>query len=458
MQNAVENAVKTTDLFNISTPLLIACSGGRDSMALLWAFQKSRFSKIEVAHCNFHLRGEESDGDEDFIRTYCQNSDIPFHSVQFDTKSFSKKEGVSTQMAARTLRYEWLENIRKERNLHLIVVAHHQDDQAETVLLQLIQGTGIHGLKGMSAKNDKIVRPLLKVSREAINEYVTTLEIPYREDSSNSSTDYKRNFIRHEISPLLEKINSNYLQELSDFSQRMQESAFLFNEQVEKIRKKVLVPWKEGHQLYLTYLLNHPACNTLFHEMLTPFGLGKEQIKELLQTAKGLKKENASGQTFYSATHRMIMDKKSLFILPLENELTSLLTYNKWPNQIIFNEYKIDVRLQPVSKVNMHQSSRHAYLDADKIEFPIQIRFPETGDYFYPFGLGKAKNSEKAGKKKLSKFFKDIKLSVAERERIPLIKSGEKVLWIVNHRTDDRFKVTENTKNVVALLITKGYE
>ncbi len=458
MLDNVKNALISSNLFNKSTSLLIACSGGRDSMALLHAFVSAEFSKIEVAHCNFQLRNEESDGDEIFIRDYCQKHNIPFHTVRFETSVFAKENSVSTQMAARTLRYEWLETVRKERQLHLIAVAHHQDDQVETILLQLIQGTGIHGLKGMLAKNDKIVRPFLNISRQEINQYVEENKISYREDSSNNSTYYKRNFVRHEISPLLKKINSNYLQELSEFSQRMQESEFLFNEQVEKIRKKVLVPWKEGYQLYLTYLLNHPACNTLFHEMLTPFGLGKEQIKELLLTAKGLKKENASGQTFYSGTHRMIMDKKSLFILPLENELTSLLTYDKWPNQIIFNDYKIDVRLQPVSKVNMHQSSRHAYLDADKINFPIQIRFPETGDYFYPFGLGKAKNAEKAGKKKLSKFFKDIKLSVAERERIPVIKSGERILWIVNHRIDDRYKVTESTKNVVVLLITKGYE
>lgn len=458
MLDIAKKALTSSRLFNKSTPLLIACSGGRDSMALLQAFILADFSQIEVAHCNFQLRDEESDGDEIFLQDFCKKLNIPFHTIRFETSSFAKENGVSTQMAARTLRYEWLEKIRKENNLHLIVTAHHQDDLAETILLQLIQGTGIHGLKGMQAKNDKIVRPLLHISREEINQYIDQHEIPFREDSSNNSTYYKRNFIRHEISPLLQKINSKYLQELSDFSQRMQETEFLFNEQVNKIRKKVLADWKEGHQLYLTYLLNHPACDTLFHEILTPFGLSKEQIKELLLTAKGLKKENASGQTFYSATHRMVMDKKSLFILPLENELTSLVTYDKWPNQIIFNEYKIDVRLQPISKVNMHQSSRHAYLDADKIDFPIQIRYPETGDYFYPFGLGKAKNSEKAGKKKLSKFFKDIKLSVAERERTPVIKSGEKVIWVVNHRIDDRFKVTEATKNVVVLLITKGYE
>lgn len=458
MQIELEKAILSSKNLHPKTPLLVACSGGRDSMALLYALQKLQFQHIEVGHCNFQLRGQEADEDQKHVEDFCAKHQLSFHTIRFDTKQKAQEAGVSTQMIARSLRYEWLEKIRKESNLHFIVVAHHQDDQVETILLQLIQGTGIHGLKGMQAKNDKIVRPLLEVSREQINEYVQINGIAFRDDSSNDSTYYKRNFIRHEIAPLLSKINTNYLQELSDFGQRMAETEFLFNEQVQKIRKKVLKDWKEGHQLYFEYLLQHPACDTLFHELLTPFGLSKDQIKEVLQTVKGLKKKNPSGQTFYSEQYRFILDKKSIFILPQAVEISSIQTYDQWPGQIIFNELKIDVRLQPIAKVNMHQSPRHAYLDADKIDFPIQIRYPETGDYFYPFGLGKAKNPEKAGKKKLSKFFKDIKLSVAERERTPVIKSGEKVLWVVNHRIDDRFKVTENTKNVVVLLITKGYE
>jgi tRNA(Ile)-lysidine synthase len=456
MQELIENTLLSSDLFNKSTPLLIASSGGRDSMALLYGLIKSGFTNIEVAHCNFQLRGDESKEDQLFIQEYCLKNKIPFHTIRFDTKSVAKEKGVSTQMIARQLRYDWFEKIRLENNLHLIVVAHHQDDQLETVLLNLIQGTGIHGLKGMLAKNDKIVRPLLKISRETINHYIEENHIPYREDSSNSSIDYKRNFIRHEISPLLRKINTNYLHEISDFSKRMAESALLFDEQIQKIRKKVLNPWKEGHQLFTNYILLHPACDTIFHEILSPFGLSKDQIQEILLTTKGLKKKNASGQTFYSEKFRFIMDKKSLFILPIENEIQSFITYEKWPNQIIFNEYKITVRLQPINKVNIHTADKYAYLDADKIHFPIQVKYPETGDYFYPFGLGKAKNPEKAGKKKLSKYFKDEHISVAERERVPILKSSEKVVSILGHRIDDRFKITESTKNVVVLVITKS--
>lgn len=453
MQHSIENILINSDLFNKNTPLLIASSGGRDSMALLFGLIQSGFNHLEVAHCNFQLRKKESDKDELFIQDYCHKNNIPFHTIRFETKKVAKDKGISTQMAARDLRYGWLEKIRKEYELHLIVAAHHQDDQLETVLLNLIQGTGIHGLKGMMAKNYKIVRPLLQISRTQINQYIEQNNIPYREDSSNSSTDYKRNFIRHEITSLLGKINSNYLQEISDFSKRMAESAVLFDEQIQKIRKKVLVPWKEGYQLFINYILLHPACDTIFHEILSPFGLTRDQIQEILLTAKGLKKKNASGQTFYSEHFRFVMDKKSLFILPKENEIQSLITYDKWPNQIIFNEYKIEVRLQPIAKVNLKKSERYAYLDADKIHFPIQIKYPETGDYFYPFGMGKAKNPEKAGKKKLSKYFKDEHISVAERERIPILKSDEKIVSLIGLRIDDRFKITESTENVVVLVI-----
>ena len=172
MLHSIENTLITSDLFNKSTPLLIANSGGRDSMTLLFGLIQSGFTHLEVAHCNFLLRGEESDGDQLFVQNFCIENKIPFHTIGFDTKKTAKEKGISTQMAARHLRYEWLEKIRLEQKLHLIVVAHHQDDQVETILLNLIQGTGIHGLKGMLAKNDKIVRPLLKISRTTINQYI----------------------------------------------------------------------------------------------------------------------------------------------------------------------------------------------------------------------------------------------------------------------------------------------
>lgn len=456
MSNPIEKTLLDSNLFNKSTPLLIACSGGRDSMVLVSALIQCGFNNIHVAHCNFKLRAEESDKDQAFVKDYCAKNNIIFHTIDFETSIYAKKKGISTQMAARGLRYKWLEDIRLEHQLHLIVSAHHRDDQVETVLLQLIQGTGIRGLKGMLHKNDKVIRPFLSISREEINQFAHDYKIPYRDDSSNESNNYKRNFIRNEISPLLKEININYSQEIYEFSQRMQESIVIFDAQIDEIRKKVLKPWKEGYQLYFTYLLHHPACDTLFYELLSPFNLNKEQIKEIVSNAKGLKKKNASGQNFYSQSHRLVMDRKSIFILPLDTTLTSLIAYNKWPSKIIFNEYKIDVSLKPINKTHLKKSSRFAYIDADKVDLPILIRYSEAGDYFYPYGMGKQQNPDKVGKKKLSKYFKDEKISLAERERTPIILSGQRVIWLVNHRIDDRYKVTDATQNVVQLSIQKS--
>lgn len=425
-------------------------------MTLLFALIRQGVENIHAAHCNFQLRGEESDGDQLMVQNFCRDKGIPFHTVRFETEKYAKEQKISTQMAARELRYEWLEKIRRENGLHLIAVAHHKDDQTETILLQMIQGTGLKGLKGMLPKNGKIVRPLLNVSREEINAYVAQNDIPYREDSSNFSTDYKRNFIRKKISPLIEQLNPNYLQEFSDFAQRMHESFFLFNEQVNKIRKNVLADWKEGFCFYYTSLTEHPSRDTLFFELLSPFGLNRYQVKEIVLNVTGHKRKNISGQTFYSESHRFIMAKKSIYILPINADLTSMLTFDKWPGQIVFNEYRIAVDIKPVNKVNLKKSARFAYLDADKIDFPVLIRYLENADYFYPFGLGKAQNPNKTGKKKLSKFFKDENISLAERERVPLIFSKDRLLWVVGYRIDDRFKITEKTKRVVQLTIHKG--
>lgn len=453
MLENLQSYIKTHVLFQNKTPILVACSGGMDSMCLLSLLLEAKYENISVAHCNFGLRAEESDGDEIFVKEFCSKHQLPFHSIRFDTLEFANTHQISTQMAARQLRYEWLEKVRKEIGAHQIVTAHHADDQAETILFNIIQGTGIRGLKGMLPKKGVIVRPMLNIERAAIQEYVLLNQIPFREDSSNASTKYKRNFIRHEIMPLLTRLNPATQRTLGEFSQKMIESEFLMLKEVERIRKKTLLPWKNGFRLLTTYLLEHPASNTLFFELLTPFGFSADQVNEILKTLSGTKSNSLSGQQFLSETHRIIADKKAVYILTLKNEKTEILQFEKWPGQIIFNEYKIDVRQQPIHEVNMQRNTRYAYFDAEKIDFPITIRYAQTADYFYP--LGKAKNSEKPGKKKLSKFFKDIKLPLAEREFTPVLFFGEKLAWVIGHRTDERFKISETTKNVVCLVITK---
>lgn len=451
MLKQISSLLETGKLFNRHTPLLLACSGGRDSMALLDVLLAAGCTHLEVAHVNFKLRGEESDGDEAMVQAFCKQYQLPFHVAHFETQKYAVTNGLSIQMAARTLRYDWLEQKRKERKLHLIVTAHHQDDQAETILFNILQGTGLEGLKGMTQKNGVVIRPLLHISRKEIDTYIDQRGISYRDDSSNDSTYYKRNFIRLEVMPLLEQINPSVKATLDNFGERMRQTNSLFQEQVERIRKKVLQPWKDGHRLYLTYILQHPSTETLLYEMLKDFGVSSKQSMDIMQTLSGKKQQNASGQVFLTAEYRLITDDRSVFILPLVTERTQRMVWDTMPARMVFNEYDITCRKVPMQELNMKSSARYAYLDAAKLNMPLLIRYPETGDYFYPMGLGKAQNAEKPGKKKLSKFFKDIKLSVAERERTPLLFNGEQLVWVIGQRIDDRFKVTEHTKDVWVL-------
>lgn len=420
-------------------------------MALLDVLLTADCTRLEVAHVNFKLRGEESDGDETFVQAYCQQKQLPFHVAHFDTRQYAEDNGLSIQMAARALRYDWLEHVRKAQQLHLIATAHHQDDQAETILFQILQGTGLEGLKGMTSKNGAIIRPLLHVSRKEIEAYILEKGLQYRDDSSNDSTYYKRNFIRHEVMPLLEQINPSIKATLDNFGERMRQTNILFQEQVDRIRRKMLQPWKDGHRLYLTYILQHPSADTLLFELLKDFGVSSKQSADIMQTLTGKKQQNASGQVFLTADYRLITDDRSVFILPLVTERTQRLVWEIMPSKMVFNEYELSCRKVPIQELNMKTSARYAYLDAAKLNKPLMIRYPETGDYFYPMGMGKAQNVEKPGKKKLSKFFKDIKLSVAERELTPVLFCGEQLVWVIGHRIDDRFKVTDNTKEVWVL-------
>jgi tRNA(Ile)-lysidine synthase len=456
MTHPLSKALQQAAIINKGTPLLLACSGGRDSMSLLHLLIKEGYQNLSVAHCNFKLRAEESEGDQKLVETYCEGHGIPFYCQSFETKEHAQLKGISIQMAARELRYEWLESLRKELNLDLILTAHHADDLAETILFQLTQGTGVAGMKGMTQKNEAIFRPLLYVSGEDIRAYAEQHQVPYREDSSNASTKYKRNFIRHEIVPKLQSINPQFVEELSAFSRRMADTEVLMQEQIKRIRSKALEPWKQGYRLHLRYLLQHPAWKTLLFELLHPFGCSSGMVEEIQALCRGEKKENASGQCFITNSHRLVFDEKSVYILPLDAVREEVLHFDQWPHQIVFNEFKIDVRRQPIHEVNIKQHPRYAYLDAATIQHPISLRYPKTGDYFYPFGMGKIKSPEKAGKKKLSKFFKDIKLPVAEREATPLLFSGDKLAWVVGQRTDDRFKINDATREVICLVITRS--
>jgi tRNA(Ile)-lysidine synthase len=445
MQQKIQTYINNHNLANSGTTLLVACSGGVDSMVLVDVLIKLNF-KIAIAHCNFQLRGKESDEDEKFIQQFVSQNNIPFHVIKFDTKAYKQQHDVSTQMAARTLRYEWFEKVRKENGYHCIATAHHLDDQFETILLNITKGTGIKGLTGISLKNGFVVRPFLGISKQEILEYAKQNNIVFREDSSNASDDYQRNLIRHQVVPQLQKINPSLHASMVDFIDRMNDYETLTNQQVEVIKKKCYSEKNGIAEIKLGFIKTQKAGQTILFHLLKEFGFNSDAVKNVLDV-------NETGKQFFSESHRVVTDRKSLFIVPKNVERENYLSFDSFPKQIVFNNYKMQCTLVPIQELNIKPSDRYAYFDADKMEFPLLFRYYKEGDYFYPFGMSKPKTPGKAGKKKLSKYFKDEKFSLLDKENTAVLFSGEKLIWLVGHRIDDRFKVTEKTNSVLKVLI-----
>jgi tRNA(Ile)-lysidine synthase len=371
---------------------------------------------------------------------------IPFYTIKFDTKGYKQNKDVSTQMAARELRYNWFEQIRKENHYHSIAVAHHLDDQLETVLLNITKGTGIRGLTGMQPKNGYIIRPLLEISKQKILDYAKENNVAFREDSSNASDDYQRNLIRHQVVPQLQKINPSLHNSMIDFIDRMNDYETLTNQQIEVIKKKCYSEKNGIAEIKMGFIKAHKAGQTILFHLLKDFGYNSDVVQNIFDVKE-------TGKQFFSETHRVVTDRKSLFIVPKNVERENYLSFVQLPNQIVFNNYKIQCSIVAVQELNIKPSNRYAYFDADKIEFPLLIRYYKEGDYFYPFGMSKPKTPEKVGKKKLSKYFKDEKFSLLDKENTAVLFSGEKLIWLLGHRIDDRYKVTEKTKSVLKMVI-----
>jgi len=445
MIDKFEQYIAKNNLFNKGTPLLIACSGGVDSMVLLDILQKLEYN-ILVAHCNFKLRGAESDADTAFVKKYCEENNIKYFIKEFDTTKYKKEHKISTQVAARNLRYEWFEQIRIENKIHFIVTAHHADDQLETILLNFAKGTGLNGLIGIKAKNNFIVRPMLQISKAEILNYATENKIEFREDSSNESIDYTRNKIRHQILPILNEINSSIVYNIDDFSQRMKDISLLLETQIKQIKKKCWTEKDGVVYVKINYIKNHSSRDTVLYYLLKDFGFTNDVLNNVVNH------KNISAQ-FFSDTHRMIIARNELIISSISEVKNNILCFDKIPNQIIFNNFTIQCSLVPIEKLNLKENKNYAYLDVDCIDFPIVVRNLKDGDYFYPFGIGKAKNKSKVGKKKISKYFRDLKLNLLEKENTPIVFSNERALWLVGYAIDDRFKVTANTKQVLKMKI-----
>lgn len=437
MLTVIRNYIQVHRLLEGGRPVLVGLSGGADSVALLAILTRLGYNCV-AAHCNFHLRGEESERDEIFAKSIAERLDVSFCSTDFDTIQYAEESRLSIEMAARELRYRWFEELREQLDLQAIAVAHHRDDSVETLLLNLVRGTGIRGMSGIRPRNGYVVRPLLSVTRKQIEEWLSDQQLSFVTDSTNLSDIYTRNFIRLRVLPLLEEINPAVKSTIARTSENLFAAEEIYLYMVEEAREKVI----DVHgRLSISALLQYPSPATILYELLKSYNFSRLVASEVFLS---LHKE--SGKEFYSATHRLIKDRSDLLIVPLSEIEEREFVLNMTEGTV---SYPVELFLQEVVITSDYQFEKEktvAYFDVDKLQFPLVLRRWKKGDWFIPFGM--------RGRKKISDYFTDRKFSKIQKEETWLLCCGKDVIWVVGERSDNRFRVEDQTKR--ALIVKKN--
>lgn len=435
-------------LFSKNDTVLLAVSGGVDSVVMTNLF-KTAGLKFGIAHCNFQLRGSASDEDANFVKQLAEGLDVPFYSESFETKEYQKLHGVSLEEAARELRYKWLEEIRSAFNYQLIATAHHLNDSIETVLINLVKGTGINGMRGVPVKNGFIIRPMLFATREQIESYAQKNQLAYRVDATNAENIFIRNKIRNQVIPLLKEINPSLEETFAANMKHFADAASIYSRQVQLKLKKIIQHRGVDEYIAISALQHLPEAAGYLHAYLQPCGFNEAQVKQIMSCF------GKSGKIISSKTHRVIVDRKYLILTSAEGSLAETMLIEKKDRTIICN----DVRMQfdyskytPGMKLN--SSNDIAYFDADTLEFPLLLRRWQKGDYLYPLGM-KKKNSDKPGKKKVSDLLTDLKVDLLQKEKTMVLVSGEKIIWVAGVRQDHRMSVQPKTKQLLKVKLDK---
>ena len=428
MIKSVQQYIINKKLFSKENNLLLAISGGADSVCLFFALKELGYN-VELAHCNFNLRAEESDEDEYFVRELANKYGVKYHVNSFETQKYASEQKISIQMAARDLRYKWFDELLAVNNLDFVITAHHKDDNVETFFINLIRGTGVNGLCGIKAKNKKIIRPLLDISRQEIEHYLTKNKIKYRNDSSNSEVKYLRNKIRHQLMPLLKEMNPNIEQIITNEIFVLDGVSKVFQEQMTAIKERLLVQ-KEGiYKLNISELIELQHLEVILFEILKPFG-----FSEVDQIIKAINSQ--SGKQFFSDTYQLIIDREQIIISALENH----------QEDIEIREIEIEIKNPLTMKFagsldfSLNKNPNVAKLDFDKLSFPLKLRKWKNGDKFKPLGMRNFK--------KVSDFFIDEKYSILAKQKQWILCSEDDIVWIVGNRIDDRYKIETHTKKV----------
>lgn len=411
--------IERNQLFSKTDKILVALSGGADSVALLRSLTALGYT-CEAAHCNFHLRGDESNRDEQFVRQLCHNLHIPLHVVHFDTEREAHTQHVSIEMAARTLRYSWFEELLTTYQASVVAVAHHQDDSVETVLLNLIRGTGIDGLRGIRPKNGHIVRPLLCLDRNGILDYLQKIGQAYVIDSTNLQDEYTRNKIRLNLLPLMQEINPSVKESILQTARHLDDAAQLYHKELDEALMRIRTP--EG--IAIQALLKEEAPRTLLFATLHPLGFNETQVSDIFYSLQG-----QPGKQFLSDAWRVVKDREQLLIASIDE------TEEK--PQLEIKECNLD------SSFVIPRNKDIACVDADKIIHPLTLRHWQQGDTFVPFGM--------KGKKKVSDYLTDRKFSRLQKARQWVLCCGDEIVWLVGERSDNRYRITENTRRVLCI-------
>ncbi|BCS86505.1 tRNA(Ile)-lysidine synthase [Prevotella herbatica] len=438
----VKRYVEINHLLSANGRYLVALSGGSDSVALLRVMIDLGYC-VEAMHCNFHLRGEESDRDEKFCENLCNEQNVPFHRVHFDTKSYASLHKVSIEMAARELRYDYFEKLRKDLSADAILVAHHRDDSVETLLINLIRGTGLHGLQGISSRNGYIIRPLLDVSRNDIIDYLNSIQQNYVTDSSNNVDDVTRNKIRLNIIPLLNQINPSASADIAKTANRIRQAACIFDEAIKKCIDEVVVK-KTSSCTYIDIdrLKSMISSEYVLYSIIHDYSFTPSQIEQISENL-----DAPSGKIWTSKSHNLLIDRGMIIINSInvddnQNKIMKIPeTGNYYYNENLefrFSVSEIDSDFKP-SKI-----SEVVTLDADKVNFPLVIRHIKNADRFVPFGMN--------GSKLLSDFLTDNKLTLFDKQKQLVIEDNEgNIVWVVGLRTDNRFKIIKGSSHCLKI-------
>ncbi len=439
MLDSFNSFIAVHQLCNRDDKLLLTISGGADSVVMAHLFRRSGFS-FAVAHCNFSLRGKESDDDEAFVKKLASETFlVDFFVTRFDTNAYAKEHKLSVQQAARELRYTWFEEIRSAHKFSYIATAHHADDQLETFFINLMRGTGIAGLSGIPLKQNHIIRPLLFASRAEIEAFALQNKLSFRNDSSNQSDKYLRNKIRLKLFPLLEEINPSFRDTVSQSIQNLKNTELIYKEHLQKLN---LTQCNKNGEMRIE--INRlkalkPGAHYLF-ELISGYGFNRPVCKDIFTTLDGI-----SGKQFHSSTHTIIRDREHLIIYPnpiiMDQDSEYLVTFGTTELSV-----PMHLKLKEIKNTGEHELNNGedvAMVDMDRLTFPLLIRKWQEGDFFYPLGM--------KTKKKLSDFFIDNKMSLKEKSDVWLLCSCGEIVWVIGHRIDERYKVRPKTDNIFVI-------